>query len=54
MDIKYLFDKKLEVLRGFYATGKVYFGQVIKDAEAEYEQWCYSRIVRGCSLIFGT
>jgi hypothetical protein len=42
MDIKYFFNKKLEVLKEFYATGKVPFDQVIKDAEAEYEQWSHS------------
>jgi len=42
MDIKYFFKKKLEVLKEFYATGKVPFDQVIKDAEAEYEQWSHS------------
>jgi len=41
MDIKYFFNKKLEVLREFYATGKVPFDQVLEDAEAEYEQWSH-------------
>ncbi|MGB7590954.1 MAG: hypothetical protein WBO19_06910 [Terriglobia bacterium] len=41
MDIRYFFNKKLEVLREFYATGKVPFDQVIKDAEADYEQWSH-------------
>jgi len=42
MDIEYFFKKKLEVLKEFYATGKVPFDQVIKDAETEYEQWSHS------------
>jgi hypothetical protein len=42
MDIRYFFNKKLEVLREFYATGKVPFDQVIKDAEVEYDQWSHS------------
>jgi hypothetical protein len=42
MDIKYFFKKKLEVLKEFYATGKVPFDQAIKDAEVEYDQWSHS------------
>ncbi|MGA2075364.1 MAG: hypothetical protein ABSH52_17880 [Terriglobia bacterium] len=42
MDIKYFFGKKLEVLREFYATGKVPFDQAMDDAEVEYDQWSSS------------
>jgi hypothetical protein len=38
LDLKYFFDKKLNVLKEFYETSKVPFDQIINDAQAEYEQ----------------
>ncbi|MGO9275184.1 MAG: hypothetical protein ACLQOO_33945 [Terriglobia bacterium] len=39
MDIKYFFDKELNVLKEFYAVAKAPFDQAVTDAEAEYHQW---------------
>jgi len=41
MDIRYFFDKKLAVLKEFYAKGKVPFDQSINEAERGYERWLH-------------
>jgi hypothetical protein len=41
LNLKYLFDKKLNVLKEFYGTSKVPFDQIINDAQVGYEQ-CFA------------
>ena len=36
MNLKYLFEKKLNVLKEFYETSKVPFDQIINDAQVGY------------------
>ncbi len=38
MDLRYFFDRKLNVLKEFHETAKLPFDQIIKGAQVEYEQ----------------